>query len=338
MISWIFLLIVSGLAILSSSVGKVYRASPPKELMRRASSGDAIAGLLHPVAQHGMTVEVAIWLLSGLWTSIAVVLASHVLPSFIAAAFAFCLMLLVFAVIPAVDSSRASKFMAGKLAPRLAGLLSAVGPVSNRIIKFVRSRRPVSIHTGLYDKADLIELFERQKVAGNNRIEQNELNIVLHALEFGDRMVKDIMTPRRMVRFVSGDEPVGPILTSELHGSGFSRFPVTGESQDQIIGTLYLRDLVEYKKSGVVKNIMKSSVYYVNQDRPLEHVLSAFIKTKHHIFIAVNEFEEIVGLITIEDVIEQIIGHEIVDEFDQHADLRAVAALYAKQDHISRKE
>lgn len=329
MITSIFLLVTSGLALTSSSLGKVYRQVPPKELRRRADGGDTIASLLLQVAQYGLTVELVIWLFSGLFTSIAAVLAADLLPSLLAAVFIFCLVMGVFIIIPSMGSGRMSKFIAGKLAPWFSKLLGMVGPASARIIKFVRSRRPVSIHTGLYDKADLIELFKRQKVAGNNRIEQDELDIVLHALQFGDKRVKDVMTPRRMIRFVSGEEPVGPILTSELHDSGFSRFPVTGDEADQIVGTLYLRDLVEYKKVGVVKNVMKSSVYYVNQDRPLEHVLSAFIKTKHHIFIVVNEFEEIVGLITIEDVIEQIIGHEIVDEFDQHADLRAVATLEA---------
>ncbi len=327
-------MITAGLAIVSSSIGKVYRQAPPKELRRRARNGDTMAGLLHQVAQHGLTTDAVIWALSGLWTSLAIVIAAHAIPSYFAIIFAFCLILVVFVMIPVTGSGRLSKAIAARLAPWLSKLLSVLGPGSNRIIALIRSRRPVTIHTGLYDKADLIELFKRQKVAGNNRIEQNELDIALHALEFGDKTVKDIMTPRRQIRFVGGDEPVGPILTSELHDTGFSRFPVTGDEPDQIIGTLYLRDLVEYKKSGIVKNIMKPAVYYVNQERPLEHVLSAFIKTKHHIFMVVNEFEEIVGLITIEDVIEQIIGHEIVDEFDQHADLRAVATLEARRDDL----
>lgn len=322
---------------MSSGIGRAYRQTPPKELKYRARDGDAIASMLYQVARHGASADAFAWAMASFFTASALILAAGAMPALVAVLFAFCLLLLVFVLIPIQRTGRLTRRAASKIAPWLAKLLRKVRPLSNTIEKFVLSRRPVVVHTGLYDKADLVELFERQRVAGGNRIEQNELDIVLHALEFGDKMVKDVMTPKRMIHFVGGDEPIGPILITELHNSGFSRFPVTGDNPDQIIGTLYLRDLVEFKKTGVVKNIMKSAAYYVNHDHPLEHVLSAFIKTKHHIFIAVNEFEEIVGLITIEDVIEQIIGHEIVDEFDQHEDLRAVAALEARKENKTPK-
>jgi CBS domain containing-hemolysin-like protein len=61
-----------------------------------------------------------------------------------------------------------------------------------------------------------------------------------------------------------------------------------------------------------------------------------YLRTQHHLFLVVNEFEEIVGIITIEDVIEQIIGRKIVDEFDQYADLRAVAKQLARKEAESR--
>jgi CBS domain containing-hemolysin-like protein len=119
---------------------------------------------------------------------------------------------------------------------------------------------------------------------------------------------------------------------AELHKSGFSRFPVTGDKKGEIVGTLYLRDLVAAKAGGPVSGLMSKKVYYVNEEKPLQHVLDAFLKTKHHLFIVVNEFEEIAGIITIEDVIEQVLGKAIVDEFDKFDDMRAVAALEAKKD------
>ena len=81
---------------------------------------------------------------------------------------------------------------------------------------------------------------------------------------------------------------------------------------------------------------MKKAVYYVNEEKQLDHALQAFLKTKHHLFIVVNGFEEIVGILTIEDVLEEVLGKEIVDEFDQYEDLRAVAALQAKKDTKQR--
>jgi CBS domain containing-hemolysin-like protein len=76
---------------------------------------------------------------------------------------------------------------------------------------------------------------------------------------------------------------------------------------------------------------MRQEVFYINEQLSLDHALNAFLKTKHHLFIVVNEFEDVVGVLSIEDVLEQIIGQPILDEFDQYDDLRAVAAKHASK-------
>jgi CBS domain containing-hemolysin-like protein len=132
---------------------------------------------------------------------------------------------------------------------------------------------------------------------------------------------------------VSADEVVSPVVIRELHDSGHSRFPVFEGKSDRIAGTLYLRELITLKKSGPVRDVMERTVYYVHEEYPLEQVLHAFLKTKHHLFIVVDKFEEYVGIITIEDIIEQILGVKIVDEFDSYDDIRAVAANHARREH-----
>ena len=78
---------------------------------------------------------------------------------------------------------------------------------------------------------------------------------------------------------------------------------------------------------------MRPEVYFINEHQTLDHALRAFIKVRHHMFIVVNEFEDVVGVLSIEDVLEQIIGHQIVDEFDKFDDLREVAKYHANQKH-----
>jgi magnesium and cobalt transporter len=124
----------------------------------------------------------------------------------------------------------------------------------------------------------------------------------------------------------------------ELHASGHSRFPVYEVKKDNIVGVLYLHDLVATKRSGTVSNIMRRKVTYVHEDFTLYQTLQAFIKTKQHLFIVVNSFEEYVGIITIEDVLERVIGKLIVDEFDRYDDLRAVAAAAAHKDHAATEK
>ena len=144
--------------------------------------------------------------------------------------------------------------------------------------------------------------------------------------------------PKRVVKAVSVNENIGPVLMTELHDIGHSRFPVYDGKKDSIIGTLYLRDLVNTKSTGKVSDVMKKDVCYVHEEQSLYDALQAILKTRHHLLVVVNSFEEYVGIITIEDVIEQIIGKPILDEFDQYNDLRAVAARVAKLEHQAHHE
>ncbi len=330
MTAWIFLIIATLLALLSANIGKVYRQEPAKKLKHQARGGDKQAGLLHMVAQYGAIAEIVFWTADSLFVSLAAASSRYILPTPIALLFIFSLIVLVFVMVPASRTSQRSRWLAARCAPQLARFLMTAGPVLSKVRELMHLDRSTS-RTGLYDQDDIVELLEKQKADDTNRVDRSELDLLLNSLAFGEKTIAQVMTPRRKIRFVAGNEPVGPILTTELHDSGFSQFPVTGEDQ-QIIGTLYLSDLVEFKKAGVVKNVMKPDVYYVNQTQKLDHVLSAFIRTKHHFFMVVNQSEEVVGLITIEDILAQIVGHEIVQTFDAHEDRHAAAALQVKQD------
>ncbi|MEK7603239.1 MAG: CBS domain-containing protein, partial [Patescibacteria group bacterium] len=192
---------------------------------------------------------------------------------------------------------------------------------------------PVHLHTGLYEKQDLIELLERQEAQSDNRMEQAELVLAERALKFGDRLVRDRLVPRRVVKTVSADENIGPLLMDELHKSGHSRFPVFEGKKDNITGTLYMKDLVKSKHGGTVAKAMRSDVCYIHEEQPLFEALQAVLKTHHHLMVVVNSFEEYVGVISLEDVLEELIGQPIIDEFDQYHDLRAVAAKMAADEH-----
>ena len=120
---------------------------------------------------------------------------------------------------------------------------------------------------------------------------------------------------------------------SDLHSSGFSRFPVYEGKQNNIVGVLYLRDLVRAKTGGTVQKLMSKQVCYVHEDQSLTEALQAILKTHQQLFVVVNTFEEYIGIVTIEDIMEEIVGKQIVDEFDQYDDMRAVATKMAVKEH-----
>lgn len=155
----------------------------------------------------------------------------------------------------------------------------------------------------------------------------DEKKLVVHSLSFSDQLVSTIMTPRSVIDSIKNSEFLGPLTLDDLHKTGHSRLPVINGDIDHIIGILNLRGLLtlDIKRSTTAEKAMDPKVFYIRQDQTLQHALAAFLRTHQHLFIVVNEFRETVGLLSLEDVIEALLGRKIIDEFDAHDDLRAVA-------------
>lgn len=154
-----------------------------------------------------------------------------------------------------------------------------------------------------------------------------EKKLITEGLSFSDKTVKSVMTPKGMIDSVKKSEFLGPLVLSELHDLGHSRIPVIDGDIDHIVGILYVRDLltIDEKKSVTAEKAMHPKVFYIHEDDTLGHALAAFLTAHHHLFIVVNEFRETVGLLSLEDVIEALLGRKIIDEDDNHEDLRSIA-------------
>ena len=154
-----------------------------------------------------------------------------------------------------------------------------------------------------------------------------EKKLIVHGLAFNQIMVSTVMTPRSVIDSIKKSEFLGPLTLDELHRTGHSRLPVIDADIDHVIGTLHLQSLLalDIKRSVTAEKAMEPRVFYIKGDQTLQHALAAFLRTHHHLFIVVNQYRETVGLLTLEDVIEALLGRKIVDEFDSHDDLRAVA-------------
>lgn len=160
----------------------------------------------------------------------------------------------------------------------------------------------------------------------------DEKKMIINGLHFNQKTVESIMTPRGVVNTVKKADVLGPLMLDELHKTGHSRFPVTDGDIDHVVGVLHIKDLLTLgrKETETAEKAMEKRVFYINQEQTLDRALAAFIKTRHHLFVVVNGYRETAGILTLEDVMEALLGREIVDEFDVHDDLRVVAARSAK--------
>lgn len=154
-----------------------------------------------------------------------------------------------------------------------------------------------------------------------------EKKMIVHSLSFSEVLVGSVMTPSSVVDTINKSEFLGPLTLDKLHKTGHSRLPVIDGDINHIIGILHLQSLLalDVKRSVTAEKAMEPRVFYIREDQTLQHALAAFLRMHHHLFIVVNEYRETVGLLTLEDVIEALLGRKIIDEFDSHEDLRTVA-------------
>jgi CBS domain containing-hemolysin-like protein len=162
---------------------------------------------------------------------------------------------------------------------------------------------------------ELVDLAEASSV-----IESGERQMIHSVFELGDTLVREVMVPRTDVVFIERTKTIRQAMSLALR-SGYSRIPVIGENLDDIVGFAYLKDLTkrvfdrhEAETTERVESVMRS-VLYVPDSKPIDALLREMQAERKHVGVVVDEYGGTAGLVTIEDVVEEIVG-EITDEYD----------------------
>ena len=162
---------------------------------------------------------------------------------------------------------------------------------------------------------DLVDLAEE-----NQLIEDRERMMIHSVFELGDTIVREVMVPRTDVVFIERSKTLRQAMSLALR-SGFSRIPVIGEGFDDVLGVVYLKDLVrrtyvhrDGESVEKVDSIMRPAVF-VPESKPVDELLREMQAQQTHVAIVVDEYGGTAGIVTIEDVLEEIVG-EIADEYD----------------------
>lgn len=170
---------------------------------------------------------------------------------------------------------------------------------------------------------DLITLINVGKDEGV--IEEEEKKMIRNIFEFGDTMVKEVMVPRVDMACIPSEAKLNSILRL-IKKMGHSRIPVYKETIDNIIGILYAKDLLvvyeqwyKSKEKFDLKKIIRRA-YFVPENKKIDDLLDIFQRDKIQIAIAIDEYGGTAGLVTMEDVVEEIVG-EIIDEYDKETKL-----------------
>lgn len=148
-------------------------------------------------------------------------------------------------------------------------------------------------------------------------IDEAERDLIESVIEFGDTVVREVMVPRTDMVTVERASTIDDVL-EKASVVGFSRVPVVGESIDDVIGLAYVKDMIRAELDGLAANPIESVIRpapFVPETKKVDELLREMQRETFHMAIAVDEYGGIAGLVTLEDVIEELVG-EIVDEYD----------------------
>jgi CBS domain containing-hemolysin-like protein len=195
-----------------------------------------------------------------------------------------------------------------------------LGPVTKLLIAIGNAITPgVGFRTGPFtNEAELRDLVDQAHERG--LVESDEHEMIHSVFELGDTLVRELMVPRTEMVWIEKDKSLRQALSLALR-SGFSRVPVIGESIDQIIGIAYVKDLAkrtldhhEAETTERVEQHMRPATF-VPESKIAADLLKEMQRDQIHLAIVVDEYGGTAGIITIEDILEEIVG-EIADEFD----------------------
>ena len=168
-------------------------------------------------------------------------------------------------------------------------------------------------------EAELRDLVERAQQRGV--VEQSERDMIESVFELGDTIAREVMVPRTDIVVIERGKTVRQGLNLLLR-SGFSRVPVVGENTDDVVGVVYLKDLVKKERSVggstvKVEEVMRPAVF-VPESKPVDQLLREMQVALGHIAVVVDEYGGTAGIVTLEDIVEEVVG-EITDEYDREA-------------------
>lgn len=318
------------LAMVGVVIRKTYYYVPLHELKRQAERHDAVAEKLYRAVAYGDSLRGLMWLFIAVTSACGIVLLARVAPLWLSVLAVVALLWIAFSWLPASKPGSAGSKLTALVTPLVSWLLNYLDPILGRGVRLAQKRYSGPKHTGIFERDDLLQFLEQQHDQPDSRLTDEELEIIRRAVTFSKHTIGEILISRKELKTVLAEETVGPVLIDELHKAGQEFVLVKDSPRGMVIGSLDVASL-GIKSSGKVKDLMSSKVYYLHEQDSLSEALHAFYSTNHPVFIVVNNFEEFLGIVTVESILQQLLGHIPGDDFEEYANVTAVAARHTKK-------
>ncbi len=203
-----------------------------------------------------------------------------------------------------------------RLTPTAKVIDALLSPLSALLVRLLGSPAVLEQRLGPVTEYELRNWVDKGEIEGG--LEQGERRMIYSIFQFGDTLCREVMVPRIDMLAMEINTPLETAL-QELKESGHSRLPVYEETVDNIVGLLYAKDLLLVPREGQTLAALREMLrpaYFVPEAKKVDELLDEMQARRIHIAIVVDEYGGVAGLVTLEDIVEEIVG-EIRDEYDQ---------------------
>lgn len=295
------------------------------ELERKASLGNGAAKKVLPLRRNAHLSLVSILLFNVAVVSATSLVLEHHMAGLLAGIISTLLIVVFGEILPQAFFSRIALQYCGALAPVMHLMIVTTYPIS-KPLQLLLDKLIGEEHKRLHSRRELgLIISEHLGAAASSELDADEVEIMKSALSLSEKRTKSIMTPMKNVYWLSHDTVIDGTVIDEIKRRAWSRIPIIDTSKTTCYGVLLMKDLVDIDfdhQPKLVTDLPLRPTKTVGGRTALDTLFRKFISARSHL-MPVEKNGKIIGIVTIEDLIEEILGHEIEDESDSIGHARA---------------
>ncbi len=288
------------------------------ELERKTELGDEDAARVLRVRDKGNLLLVSL-LLGNVAVNAAIsIMLGNVAGGLVAGLIATGLIVIFGEIIPQASCARYAMQVGSATAPIVELIMIVLYPIAKPIAWTLDKVLGEELRT-IWTKRELEHIIRMHEDDPRSEVDADEERILLGALTFSEKTVEQVMTPRKDVFALQKNAVLNQKLLHEIRENGFTRVPVYSKQINDLVGVLYAKDLIgtDPDENEVIEKMMRTfELIRVSRKKKLDNLLNMMIKRRAHLAVVTEKSGKFVGIVTMEDVVEEIIGREIIDEDD----------------------
>jgi len=287
------------------------------DLQRKTKLGDVNAEKILEVRANGNLLLVTLLIGNVLVNVILSIFLGSIMSGVFAAIISTTLIVVFGEILPQAFFSKHALQYAPRFLIIVKFLILFLYPVSKPISWVLDKMLGHELET-IWSKDELEEIIKDHELSEFSDIDSDEQKIILGALEYSDKRAGEVMTHKDSCFLLSLDAVLTDEVLEFIKKRGFTRIPIYQKKKKNIVGILHTKDLITLKSVVPVSQMYrKDGIVRTSTDETLDDLLNMFIRYKKHMAYVLNSQRQFVGLITLEDIVEEIIKTEIVDEHDK---------------------